>query len=148
MTAPTADSADLTELLSTASRTLRRRWRTQLEPWDIAPHHARALRLIAASGGTRPGTVAGELRITARSASDVVDALEARGLVARRRDPADRRAVIVETTPAGDELAAGIDRARQAAGAAFFAPLTDRQRHQLVTLLRALIEPSDDSRSA
>ena len=136
---------ELTDLLTATARSLRRGWRAQLDPFDIAPHQARALRLIAAAGSVRPGRIAEELRITARSASDVVDTLEARGLVSRRADPTDRRAVVVEPTRDGFTMADDLLASRRTAGASFFAPLTPHQQRQLATLLTRLLDADQDS---
>ena len=58
----------------------------------------------------RPSALAEHLHIAARSATEVVDALEARGLVAREPDPDDRRATLVRPTPAADAELAEVDR--------------------------------------
>jgi MarR family transcriptional regulator, organic hydroperoxide resistance regulator len=42
--------------------------------------------------------------IEVSSSTAVIDQLEQRGLIARRRDPADRRRVIMTLTPAGKKL--------------------------------------------
>ena len=55
----------------------------------------------------RPGALAEHLRIAPRSATEVVDDLQERGLVERAPDPADRRATLVRLTEAG--AAAGTD---------------------------------------
>ena len=70
------------------------RWPSGLGP-DLSPHDARALRVIGHHGPTRLGVVAEHLRIAPRSATDVVDRLESRGLVHRTPDPDDRRAMTV-----------------------------------------------------
>ena len=44
------------------------------------------------------------LQIAARSTTEVIDALEARGLVGRRPDPGDRRATLVELTEHGAQM--------------------------------------------
>jgi MarR family transcriptional regulator, organic hydroperoxide resistance regulator len=55
---------------------------------------ARPVRELVAATGQRPSTLTG-----------VLDRLERRGLVARRPNPADRRSVLVELTPAGNAAA-------------------------------------------
>jgi DNA-binding MarR family transcriptional regulator len=70
----------------------------------------------------------------------MVDALEQAGFVRRERNPNDRRAYAVKLTPKG--------RARQRRGAEtldharneFFAPLSKREREQLLALLKRLVE--------
>lgn len=42
--------------------------------------------------------------VTAQSMADMVGALESRGLIERRRDPSDRRRLLVGLTPAGRAL--------------------------------------------
>src|SRR5690606_3590493 len=132
--------SDLSEALMHASRALRRRWWTALEDWELSPHQARALRTVCAQEGARLSEVAGKLRIAPRSATEVVDSLEERGLVERRPDPADRRAVLVVATEAGRETYAVTDHARHAAAAEFFGRLTAGEREQLATLLRRLLD--------
>lgn len=123
-----------------ASRALRRRWWSALEDWDLSPHQARALRTVCGRQQARLSEIAARLRIAPRSATEVVDSLEARGLVARRPDPADRRAVLVEATDAGRAVQAAAEEVRAAAGDAFFGRLTAAERDQLTALLGRLLD--------
>ena len=70
--------------------------------------------------------------------SGLIDRAERRGLLARGKNPEDRRAVDVFMTPAGLELAGRVQEEVRRA----LAPATDRldpeQRDQLVALLAAL----------
>ncbi|MEO7446831.1 MAG: MarR family transcriptional regulator [Humibacillus sp.] len=137
-----ADEPSLDELLVGAARALRRRWTTDLGH-DLSPHDARALRVIGHHGPTRLGVVAEHLRIAPRSATDVVDRLEARGLVRRSPDPADRRAMTVSLTTDGDAALAEVEVARRSGAAAFFEPLSDRDRATLARLLGRLDPRAD-----
>jgi DNA-binding MarR family transcriptional regulator len=59
------------------------------------------------------------LHISPRTVTDMIDGLEARGLVARRPHPADRRVTLVHLTPAGTrQLAAAAADAERASRAA------------------------------
>ncbi|WP_255303778.1 MarR family winged helix-turn-helix transcriptional regulator [Georgenia sp. 311] len=132
--------SDLSDSLMQAGRALRRRWWTALEEWDVSPHQARALRTVCVQGEARLSEIAAKLRIAPRSATEVVDSLEQRGLVERRPDPADRRAVLVVATDAGRETYAVTDHARHTAAAEFFGRLSDPEREQLATLLHRLLD--------
>jgi DNA-binding MarR family transcriptional regulator len=71
----------------------------------------------------------------------VVDALERRGLVERRRNPHDRRAYSLHATAKGRRK---LSQAREAANRAedeFLAPITPPDRRRLKQLLKALISP-------
>ncbi len=126
----------LAELLACTSWRLRRAARTELEPLGLTFAQARALRLLARAGGpVRIGALAARLEVVPRSATTMVDALEAAGLVSRQADPADRRSVLVGLTAAGDELLARLGRARRASAEALFARLDATQREQLLELL-------------
>ena len=76
-------------------------------PGDAGPvgHHpgplAGAARAAAGTAPMRLSELSDRLHIAPRSATEVVDALEARGLVERRPDPSDRRATLVELTEHG-----------------------------------------------
>jgi DNA-binding MarR family transcriptional regulator len=64
--------------------------------------------------------------------------LEADGLVARERDPADRRRHLVTLTAAGQKQLASASRAQMDAEDTMFASLDDTQRAQLRSRLVAL----------
>lgn len=130
----------LGELLMRATRTLRRRWHGVLEPWGLSPHQARALRAVGDADGLRVSDLAGALRIAPRSATEVVDGLQGRGLVERVPDPADRRAVLVRLTAAGRETRAAVEQARSADAEDLFARLDADERAQLARLLRRLAD--------
>ena len=101
MTTSPADresETDLGDLVMRVARGLRQRGAAVTAPWDLAPHQARALRVVARHGQVRPGRIAAHLRVAPRSVTDVIDALEERGLVERAPDADDRRATVVTLT--------------------------------------------------
>ena len=55
---------------------LRRRWRDVLAPWDLSPHQARALGVVARRDGVRLTDLAEALHIAPRSATEVADGLQ------------------------------------------------------------------------
>ena len=71
----------------------------------------------------------------------VVDELERRSLVERRRDPADRRRYLLAVTADGTELLAKAERTAQEATDAFLGPLSGSERRQLGALLLRLMTP-------
>lgn len=70
---------------------------------EITSVHARALEAIAA-GERQVSTVAAACGRHVSSASRLVDTLVARSLVTRVEDPDDRRAALLELTPAGEQV--------------------------------------------
>lgn len=120
------------------ARALRRRSADLLEPWDLSPHQARALRVVADRDGLRLSDLAGALRIAPRSATEVVDGLEDRGLVRRVPDPKDRRAVCIELTGDGGRVRAEVDAARADDAAAYFGVLDAEDRAALTRILGRL----------
>ena len=134
------DAEVLGELLMRAARGQRRRWRDTLAPWDLSPHHARALHVVTDRSGTRLSELAEALRIAPRSATEVADALQARGLVERTSDPTDRRAVVLTPTEEGRRVQAEIAAARAADNRDLFARLDADDRATLARILRTLAE--------
>lgn len=59
------------------------------------------LRLLTQEGPLTPGSVAKEMYLSQATVTGILDRLERRGLVERRRDQADRRKVSIHLTPEG-----------------------------------------------
>ena len=138
---PTAVRDDaLGELFWRVAREVRHTTRDRYEPWDITPGHARALVSLMRSGAVRLSTLSEHLRIAPRSTTEVVDALEEKGLVSRRPDPDDRRATLVEVTAAGRDAGVAIRLARADQADAFFAKLSESDRTRLAGILRKLLD--------
>jgi DNA-binding MarR family transcriptional regulator len=127
------------DLFWAVARRLRHASRETLAPWDVTPSQLRALGTMMRHGSMRPGGLAQHLGIAPRSATEVVDALQERGLVRRETDPDDRRATLVVVTDAGRELAAAVRKARAAESDRAFAGLPDADRAELERLLRQLL---------
>jgi len=106
------------------ARQLRERSAETLAPWDITPAHLRALRALARHGTMRLSELSDRLQIAPRTATEVVDALQARDLVRRRADPGDRRAIQVEVTERGSGVLAEIRATRGAEAGRTFGRLS------------------------
>jgi DNA-binding MarR family transcriptional regulator len=132
-----ASEESLAEAFSAVARQLRHTSQEVLAPWDITPSHLRALRVID-RGAQRMSELSDQLRIAARSATEVVDALESRGLVRRRPDPGDRRATLVELTEQGASVLEAIRAARGMEAERTFGRLSDTDRAHLARIIRKL----------
>jgi DNA-binding MarR family transcriptional regulator len=135
---PEESEETLAEAFRGVARQLRHQTQRALAPWDVTPSQARALGVLTRHGPVRLGTLSEHLRIAARSATEVVDALEEAGLVERDPDPCDRRATLVALTGRGAQVAAGVRAARDAEAEEFFARLDDADRASLSRILRNL----------
>src|SRR5688572_13636294 len=110
-----------------------------LEPIGLSLAKFGALAQLAAAGEPLPLSTLAERRACVRSnITQLVDRLEAEGLVKRSDDPRDRRSVRAELTDEGrSRYDAGL-KVLISAERDLFAPLTDHQRDQFFALLDAL----------
>lgn len=129
---------DLADLLRDVARALRRRGSALAEPHGLSMHQLRALRTVDLQDGPRIGDLAKRMRMVNRSATDVVDDLEAKGYLRRERDPSDRRATVVQLTESGRAVLAEVDRLRRADAREYFAVLPASDRRELSRILRDL----------
>jgi DNA-binding MarR family transcriptional regulator len=132
------ETETLAEAFWAVARALRHQSVRTLAPWDIAPSQSRALGVLLQEGAIRLSDLSDHLRIAPRSVTEVVDALEQRGLVARRQDPNDRRAILVEATDEGRRVGTAIRAARAAEAEAFFGALSAADQAKLARILRQL----------
>jgi DNA-binding MarR family transcriptional regulator len=80
---------------------------------DFAPRHLVALRLLSEGGPTSQQALADSLSLDPSNVVGLLNELEERQLITRRRDPADRRRHIVALSPRGeDELCLAYGRLR------------------------------------
>jgi DNA-binding MarR family transcriptional regulator len=141
-TAPRDSDADetLSEAFRSVARQLRHTSQETLAPWDITPAQLRAMRVLMRHGVMRMSELSDHLHIAARSATEVVDALETRGRVERRPDPDDRRATLVEVTEHGTSVLDAIRAARGTEAERAFDRLSPTDRAHLARILRKLID--------
>ena len=132
-----AGDETLAEAFWAVARRLRDTSQETLAPWDITPAQLRALRVLGRHGVMRLSELSDRLRIAPRSATEVVDALEARGLAQRRPDPGDRRATLVEVTDDGGGV---LDAVRGTEAERVFGRLSPADRSQLARILGKLRE--------
>lgn len=127
--------SSLADTFWATARQLRQVSQEALAHWQITPSQSRALSVLARHGAMRLGDLSDHLRIAARSGTEVVDALEERGLVERRADPNDRRATLVELTGPGNDLVHELRAHRGAGAEGAFAVLTRTEQAELRRLL-------------
>ena len=96
------------------------------------------------SGGTRLSDLNEHLLISQPSLSRMAERLEAKGLVERRTDPSDQRAVLVSLTDAGRELQRRIGREHVRHIHELLAPALDsKEMAQLKELTRKISSALD-----
>ena len=114
MSRTTLDTAALAHDLRLAVMRFSRRLRSQRVDTSVTLTHLAALSTLKRHGPMSPGELAAHERVQPPSMTRVVVALEGMGLVTRTPHPTDGRQVIIDLTPAAEELLAAEARAREA----------------------------------
>jgi DNA-binding MarR family transcriptional regulator len=98
-----------------------------------------ALKVLSEAGESLPlGQLAERLSCVKSNITQLVDRLEADGLVVRKPDPKDRRTKLAVLTPAGRKAVKEGTRAQQAAEREVLSRLTRDEAHQLSGLLHKM----------
>jgi DNA-binding MarR family transcriptional regulator len=135
----TRETEALGDAFGAVARRLRAASMASLSAWGVTPSQMRAIRILTGhEAGVRSSELAAHLHIAPRSATEVVDALESKGLVRRSPDPTDRRATLVSLTPRGCELVDEVRRARGLESEKLFERLGKDDRTHLARILRHL----------
>jgi DNA-binding MarR family transcriptional regulator len=123
-------------ILRTADR-VRRRLAVSLEPYGITSQQYNVLRILrGARGEPLPTLEIGERMIEeAPGVTRLLDRLEAKGLVVRKRCTADRRLVHCWITEAGLELLARLDDGISSEDEGVMAALSPEEQRTLIDLL-------------
>ena len=122
---------------------VRRQRRASREGFGESVTHGqfRVLRTLdRADRALRLSELAAQLGIVPRSATSVVDDLEAAGLVERQPDPHDRRATLVDLTPDGRQILNTLREKRRDVMVSQLSRLTDTEQQTLAHLLQRLAE--------
>lgn len=113
------------------------------EPWAAAagvrPPTYGVLNVVAQRGPVSQREVADVLGVHPSDMVEIVDLAERQGWIERRRDPADRRRNQLTLTAAGRRILARYDAVAARAEDEVLAPLTDRERRQLLELVAKVV---------
>ena len=110
------------------------------ERTGLHPYHYAVLLVLDESSRETQGAIADALGYDRGQLVGLLDELEERGLVERRRDPNDRRRHIVRMTAQGKRTLRRLRTVNRRLEDDFLAPLGDKERAQLHALLLRLAE--------
>jgi DNA-binding MarR family transcriptional regulator len=142
-----ADAADAAEILREITRisyliTRARRHDRVRTVADVPLDRAAVMVLgqLAEAGPVRPGELAARLGVEAPHVTRQVQRLQQAGYADRVPDPDDRRAQLIQLTPAGRAAAGRIREAGTTGMQAALAHWPPQERHQLATLLHRMVD--------
>jgi DNA-binding MarR family transcriptional regulator len=113
------------------------------EDTGLTPYHHAVLALLEEEPPETQAMIADALGYDRSHLVGMLDELEERGLIERRRDPADRRRHLVSLTPEGKRASTRLRAVVKQVDEEFFAPLDAEQRKTLKSLLQELASYHD-----
>lgn len=134
-------------LLVIAARTGQQLATRRLSPLGLTVQLCGVLNRLAV-GPVSQHELGGQLGIDRTTMVELIDDLEAKGVVVRKRNPADRRAYSIQLTPKGRTVQKRASKEFDAAAAEFFAPLQPPERRVLGDMMRRLIAAADEKLQA
>ncbi len=123
----------------------------QMAEFDLSPAQLWFLKRLDEAGSPQPISYFADGVFSNRSnATQMIDRLQAEGLVARIRNPHDRRSVLVQLTESGAHRLEGGRACHERLVEAVFQPLHEEERESAIRVLQrvlqALEDMQDDSR--
>jgi len=110
--------------------------------WDLTVQQA-ALLLHAAAQPTSPSRLTELLGTDTAGMTRLLDRLEAKGMLRRRRHPQDRRAIIIELTDAGRDLLPKLPPVFGQVNTQLFAGFTAEEITAFTTMLQRILTNLD-----
>src|SRR5215471_544720 len=115
-----------------------RQFADQLAPLGVEPRHVGMLTRLAENEGKAQQAIGELIGLNPTQMVFLVDELERRGFVERRRNPADRRSYALYLTPAGRDMLAKVQEVGRIHQAKLGASLSQSEQEQLTGLLRRI----------
>jgi MarR family transcriptional regulator, lower aerobic nicotinate degradation pathway regulator len=138
LAAPRCLSSRIGFLLARGHRDCAALFEDVLEP-GLTPKHYGCLSVIAEEGPLSQQTLGERMRVDRTTIVSVVDELERRAFVARRRNPDDRRAYALEVTSKGRDWLDRTSKALAKSERRILASLDSEEREELFRLLQKLV---------
>ena len=132
--------------------TIKRSWSAIFSSalWRSFPGHLTPQQLFVLSrlkyGSAQPSDLAREQHVGMSAVTGVIDGLVARGLVERRHDEQDRRAVRLDVTAEGRAVLAEAQAAVLDSTRELLAPLSSEARERVLIAMRDLAEAVGEAR--
>ena len=130
-------------LLARVGRTQSVRFSERMRVLGLRPKHFAVLNAIALSDGASQQEIGGRMGLDPSGLVGAIDELEAMGLVARRRDPADRRRYALGLTEDGTAMLRRARRVVSDGARELLGPLDDGEVETLVALLGKVAAAGD-----
>jgi MarR family transcriptional regulator, temperature-dependent positive regulator of motility len=127
-------------LLSKAGAVAKGRWKATLAQTGVSPNQFMVLMALAETGEVCQQFLAGIIGIDPRNIVPILDSLEARGLVSRETDPADRRRRLIGLTGAGRRIAADLSELGEQTERDLLAAVPQADRESLRRILRSVLD--------
>ncbi|HVX90670.1 MAG TPA: MarR family transcriptional regulator [Candidatus Paceibacterota bacterium] len=130
----------LLPLMIAFGRLMRAEMAKHLGPFSML--HLQTLQYVAETGNPSMREVAAYLKVSAPSATEIINALVKDQFLTRARDPEDRRKVRLVVSSAGTRAIKRAEVQKAKAFAAVIAPLSSRERDAFITILTTITTPS------
>ena len=136
---PTSLSVWTGYLLGRATDHSRDYFEALVKPLGIGRRHFGVLAVLGEEKPLSQAEIGERLSVDRNTMVILLDDLEEKSLVIRRRDPSDRRAHLVSLTDTGRDVLAQATAAARRTNDEVFAPLSPEERAQLHSLLSRLV---------
>jgi DNA-binding MarR family transcriptional regulator len=132
-------------LLGKVGAVAKQRWTATLAQTGVSPNQFLVLMALAETGPVCQQFLAGVIGIDPRNIVPILDSLEARGLLSRETDPADRRRRVIELTPVGQQIVAELSALGEQTERELLAPVPPADRESLRRMLRTVLDAARQS---